>query len=334
MENSTVILLGNGFDVACGYSTKYSDFYKDDFFKALVEKNHLARYIKMVNDQKENWSDLEMELYNYSTQMTSFQKGENRLEDTLSADPQDLDFIKDGFSTTKADELFQKEFEQLRYNLCRYIRKATSLSQTAYDPNFRPLVHNWFKQYPDATVISFNYTDCLTDNFSECKNVQHVHGRMMEENTSSTSSFQIMPAEKLNSDNIILGIDADTMPVKKTSHSFLNKSFHPRYAVENVAKKIEEASVFIIFGCSFGDTDAWYFNQILNINPRNLRRKIELYCHEQSGRNTILNNIQKFIRPKSLSTYRSENDVFIGDSSNCDLTLRERQQFYRRFEEK
>ena len=87
MKNySTVIFLGNGYDVARGYRTKYSDFYQDDLFNDLCKKdksdNQLAQFIQQVNNERgpENWCDLEEALFLYSCKLTEIKKKNSHLQ--------------------------------------------------------------------------------------------------------------------------------------------------------------------------------------------------------------------------------------------------------------
>lgn len=46
MKRKCVLYLGNGFDVACGLKTKYSQFIESNIFEQLVKECNLASWIK------------------------------------------------------------------------------------------------------------------------------------------------------------------------------------------------------------------------------------------------------------------------------------------------
>lgn len=70
----TLIIVGNGLDLATGHKTSYSDFVKSENFKELINSNnHLARFL-LDKKNIQNWIDLEMELYNYSITLTEYNK--------------------------------------------------------------------------------------------------------------------------------------------------------------------------------------------------------------------------------------------------------------------
>ena len=98
--NPTVILLGNGFDLALGFNTSYKDFYESHEFNILT--SDLAKYIKKSKEKGlKNWSDLEALLSEYSVEV----KDNEKL--LLSRD-------NDG-------SVFKKEFEELKTALFIYI---------------------------------------------------------------------------------------------------------------------------------------------------------------------------------------------------------------------
>ena len=63
MSCLAMILLGNGFDIALGAKTKYSDFAQSEQFQILLTDNKLAQYIwKKFEMQDKKWVDVELEL--------------------------------------------------------------------------------------------------------------------------------------------------------------------------------------------------------------------------------------------------------------------------------
>ena len=70
-DTRSIIILGNGFDVALGYPTKYSQFYENsDLLRDYANKgNTLCKHI-LENVEGELWSDLERGLYQYSLHLT------------------------------------------------------------------------------------------------------------------------------------------------------------------------------------------------------------------------------------------------------------------------
>ena len=51
-EFNTLILLGNGFDVAYEFQTKYCEFIASEYFQNLLSSNSLCKRINSVNEHK------------------------------------------------------------------------------------------------------------------------------------------------------------------------------------------------------------------------------------------------------------------------------------------
>lgn len=79
----TLLIVGNGYDLACGYATSYNDFIDSNNFKELIENNsNLCKYIKNKRGIQ-GWADVEEELYNYSINLTKIKGPNNKEENKL-----------------------------------------------------------------------------------------------------------------------------------------------------------------------------------------------------------------------------------------------------------
>lgn len=66
-EKRTVIVLGNGFDMALGMKTSYKSFRKSRFWPFKNSKDGLAYFLNLKTE-KNNWFDLEQLLAEYAEQ--------------------------------------------------------------------------------------------------------------------------------------------------------------------------------------------------------------------------------------------------------------------------
>jgi hypothetical protein len=66
MDNKTVFIICNGFDLNLGFATSYSDYVKSDIFQkiSLWGNNALALYLRNKYTEA-NWIDIENELKVY-----------------------------------------------------------------------------------------------------------------------------------------------------------------------------------------------------------------------------------------------------------------------------
>ena len=71
MDSHSIVIVGNGFDVALGIETRYSQFYEksQDLRDYANNGNSLCQHI-LANIKDGYWSDLESGLYHYSLAIT------------------------------------------------------------------------------------------------------------------------------------------------------------------------------------------------------------------------------------------------------------------------
>lgn len=130
---TTLIFIGNGFDVAAGYPTSYKDFYESDYFKKILNNtsniNQLAKYIDVYNNSIHGWADLEKILYEYA---------------------------KSGVNDT--DQAFN-DFIDIKKALKRYL--SSIQEQERLNDELSELVDTWLKEDPSTKFFSYNYSKFL-----------------------------------------------------------------------------------------------------------------------------------------------------------------------------
>lgn len=320
---STVIFIGNGYDVADGYKTKYSDFYQDDLFKELAKTNHLAAYINLVNSATDRWSDLEEQLYNYSCVITHIRNnggihpGANFPADTVAD-------IKRAAMRQDSAEYFHSEFKALQDCLGQYIIKASDPNQYTYNESHKFLkfmTDDWLSEDDSTLIISFNYTDFFYGRNGKA-NIQYVHGSI-KTLVKDKQTGKMEPYGTQKTSNIVLGID-EGMEVE-TSHSFLYKSYNEPTNIHHLASILQAAKRYIIFGCSLGVSDKWYFDKVFNSQYQD--KTYEIY-HYGTGDQLSINSRIKDISKVNIADFKEKNDVLYLDSSDIEKALEKRKEYY------
>lgn len=331
MENiSTVILLGNGYDVAYGYCTKYSDFYLDELFLELCKTpNDLAKFIKKANEEKgkELWSDLEEELYKYSLALTNVKNNGDPCNLRL-ANKNDIFKLTDTEKKILSANNFYKDFNEIQDCLGKFIIKKTDHSQPILSDNYdnlRNLANEWLNENGKTLVISFNYTNLFWGRHSN-SDVLYVHGTIHQLQSKHRGSYELEPTGIYKSHNIVLGID-ESMNVE-TDHSFLYKAYNESTNIHNLASVLKNAKRYIIFGCSLGESDRWYFEKIFNKEQSG--KFYEIYYYGTSGQLNINSRI-KDISKASIADFKERNNVLYLDSSDIEKAMEKRRDYYIRF---
>lgn len=288
MKFSTIFFVGNGMDKAADYPTGYGDFYQSAYFKKLIKDNNpIAMYVQEKNSTIENWADLEQELFNYA----------NSAGVDISS--------------------IEKDFKELRMTLCAYIYKNAEYSRhQGYNKKVLDLKHFLSQLYSEDKnigFISFNYTTIFDDLWEETNKVkpsiQHVHGTVSGIETDGS--------------NIVLGID-ETMNVG-ANLNFLYKPFSPSYNNFEITKKINEAKRIIIFGCSMGESDQWYFDTIFKNSAYKI---VEIIAF---GENEILRSKQRIkeLTGRNFATFSSETNLLTFDNTYIGTLIHSRDSYYK-----
>lgn len=276
-----MLFIGNGFDRALGYATGYDNFYQNSsqLKKYASTGNKLCNHI-LKNFNGVLWSDLENGLYQYSLNLTK-QFGEG--------------------NKTIADK-FQKEFQELRNALFHYLTQESGNPVPAAN-SVSGLLQEWKRV--DLQCLSFNYTSliltylngnsqryCLNQNDSiNTDYMIYCHGSLYDTQKGNNTS-----------DDIILGID-DSQKVEQL-HDFLYKS-HQKVIYNNydLVQNIKAKDIFIIYGCSMGDSDKFYFEQIFNANFEN--KQYLIYGFGGQSISSLQSIIHNFVG--NLNEFKSKN---------------------------
>lgn len=302
-----LVFLGNGFDVAHGFKTSYKNFYynkKKEFLFGAQNGNRLFKHIldKITGSY---WQDLEKGLFNYSKELTElFNEG---------------DIIK--------AKQFEEEFIELKKLLFDYLQDPPLDRMDSSGQTIKKLCDEWLKL--DCHVVSFNYTYFAAAYTNDSKKhssglsfdskaITFQHGMVKNPNPYRANSYE----------DIVVGID-ESQKVEAL-HSFLYKTSQCISNIHQLTQKVQGADVFIIYGCSMGDSDKFYFKNLFDERKQNKRYIVYGYGQEE------INRLKKNIRDYTggLSVFQDEyhnNLVTIIDSSNKTTVIKETRQLINTF---
>ena len=290
-----MIFVGNGFDVAHGYKTKYSDFYANSIeLKELATKGNVLCQHILDNVKGDLWLDLECGLFEYSKSLT----------------------LKYGEGNKKNSTTFKQEFNELRSALFNYLKKASNVSITNTPGYFvGELSKVWAKL--DYQIVSFNYTpivaaytndaDLYSSNLSFNKEkIVYQHGCMYNPERGIDNTAE----------DIVLGID-DNQKVERL-HSFLYKSFQKVSDITDLVDAMREKNVYIVFGCSLGPSDHNYFSTLFDENMRN--KTYIIYGHRKDALDSIKGYVMEYTGGIYNFQTKNHNKIhFIDDSQRSAM---------------
>lgn len=192
------------------------------------------------------------------------------------------------------DSKLEENFRELSNTLKEYLQNHTGGKENS---KMKKCIREWY-EYAESNknieVISFNYTHKVTtDFFNDYKiHVNYIHGRI--------------------TDNIVLGVDESSNLAPR--HRFLYKSYNPNIQIKEVLDKITSANHFIIFGCSIGETDEFYFK---NVFKSTSKKTFQIYYYGEDEEINIKNRIESITG--NMTTFISNNDVTFINSKELSI---------------
>lgn len=189
---------------------------------------------------------------------------------------------------------FEENFWELSKALKTYLSKTT---ESRVNSKLSELVGSWCNN-SNVSVISFNYTYTASTEFwnNYKATVHYIHGKISSPN------------------NVVLGIDETCeVPIE---HSFLYKSFNPDADVNGILDIIDNANKIIIYGCSIGETDEFYFKHVFG-NVKN--KSFEIFYFGEKEKANILNRIH--LLSGGMHKFRCNNEIKFIDCTEYSVSM-------------
>lgn len=267
-----MVVVGNGFDVALGFKTRYGEFYANskDLRQFAQNGNLLCQHI-LTDVQSDLWSDLEAGLWKYSQKITST-SGSDNIEEA---------------------KRFETEFNELRVALFNYLNSISgepiecqkqaaamglSIEWHVLQPKY--LTFNYSSTTANTLSLNGRYILNGDDSINEDRFV-FQHGNIYDTHTTKLRSPE----------DIVLGIDAEEQPVEEL-HRFLYKTEQRLRNIGLTLDEIRQKQFYVVYGCSVGESDATYFKHIFSLDQKG--KIFLIYGYGEGALNSIKQNIEKF----------------------------------------
>lgn len=262
--------IGNGFDVALGLETRYSDFLKEYVNKdsnSETVKSFKEKIATDVEAKKHNWADLELEFGNYTECLSKEEEIIEIYNDCIDSIGKYIEKELDKINFEQCNDKISSAFAEYLKNLYQDLPRVTK------DYFIKTSEINSIAQDIVIDFISFNYTNCIEkcieylkvsksqiDSHSDGNHtrttkagaVNYVHGTIAEKN----------PIFGLNDENQIKFNGSLSNQVKRRIIKPQKNDALARGTNETIGKIIEQTRVFCIFGMSIGDTDNYWWEKI------------------------------------------------------------------------
>ena len=276
-------LLGNGFDMNFGLKTSYKSFY--NHLKKSKVRNRLINNI-LSNIDCELWSDLELGLGNYLSNINSETEIEDFLNEKEVVESLLVDYLVQEID--KFEIVDEKTISQIfNQNVINFHKDFNRKEKSHY---VSVLADTKTLKYQ---FITYNYTDIIDQIISIVKNQSepfsrrnykgtvvkdvlcdaiHVHGTLDEGIVLALNDTSQINNEKLQNDDNLKRFMIKSQ-INEEDGNFLT---------DDALKVIENSLYICIFGMSIGDTDNMWWQAIMKWLLQNSNRRIVFFVRDNT----------------------------------------------------
>lgn len=278
--------IGNGFDSNQGLATRYSDFYPY-FLEHATDDNMIKKWIKdNYIQKKEYWSDLEEDLglalknIHTAKELAKFYIDKDELDDLL------IDYLEE-----EQKKFVIEDNDKIEIQFLDSI-KALSLNMEDGDYNSIKATLNIYSNHSNINYnfITFNYTNTLdkvisivkernsnikipsdprTTRIGKLNEYYHLHGTLEGGMILGVNDEQQIDNEKLQKNAMFL-------------NSFVKTNMNGIVGNSNTVKTsdiIKESNIICIYGMSIGNTDKFWWEEIMHWLQLTAYNKLVIFHH-------------------------------------------------------
>mgnify|MGYP003290100785 FL=1 len=264
LDNNTLFIIGNGFDLAHGIKSSYWNFRE---WLVLNKYNLVGMMDIFFSNQRDVWSSIEQALGEYD---------EGSILDYCRPD-EEFDYEHSLSSSARVEDSPMAIFRPVLGEFRQAFRDWVNSIEISG-------IEKVYKLNTDSRYLSFNYTDTLETEYGIAQNkVTHIHGSRLNDeeyiighnnnrNPSSVWDDDGLTFEQQAYENIIVWMNEFT---KQYNRNIANHSsfFDSLYDIKQI----------IVIGHSMSKVDWPYFREII----KNIGKEIPwiVYCHSIDDRN-------------------------------------------------
>lgn len=268
---NVLYFIGNGFDLAQGLKTRYSDFYPYYTNRVTYPSPAVRKICETIKADYATWADMELALGQYTSEMN------------------------------------KENFDDVYYDMSDCLRLYLRVEQEKFDPTEskvkkikhdilyphesllgrdRDSISNLFLQNKDSSVainiVTLNYTNLLDKIFGEpidlgkanghltnLKGLYHLHGDL-----DRTIIMGVNDSSQIANQEFAQDDDITDVLIKPQSNDAIRSS-------ESVmcATLIQKADIIVLFGLSLGDSDNFWWQRIATAMSVRSNMRLMIFCY-------------------------------------------------------
>lgn len=284
------ILVGNGFDIALGIKSSYTDFY--EWYCEQTSSSDAIAEMKENIRKGNTWADLELGLGEY-TAFFNQESVNDYIECYDDIQNNIITYLRMQSKVFDSSVYSSYAIESFGRSVWNFYDEVSDQEKTT----IRDQINSILSENKEFTFVSFNYTDTLEQILERIqdvnlakwkynsnvyvyrlnKNVIHVHG--------ATNDFPIIG---VNDDSQIVNKDLLNEPqfrqimIKAETVNELGKLWH-----QQAEEQISNSRVVCILGMSLGQSDAKWWRKLVQWLRGSLNRHLIIYHYEKNPPNGI-----------------------------------------------
>ncbi len=242
----TTVILGNGFDLACGLRTKFIHMYLD--YVEQPSANEIIKAFKQnIKEDKEmhfeNWSDFEIGMAKYVKKLNN----ENELKECLK----DFKSYMVNYLRNEVMSFIEAIKDEKYRNTCDKM-----IDECILDYRFQGLTDNEIerikididKSFNVRNALVFNYTPIIQLFSSKLRKIIQLHGSLGKEIIMGIDN-----EEQMKDVSFKLSKSAKRAFIKPEINSEINQN-----RINEAVKIINDSDIIIILGWAMGDSDLFW----------------------------------------------------------------------------
>lgn len=260
LESETLIVIGNGFDIAHGIKSTYGDF--RNWLAAKKESSLIGLMDTFFSNKRDVWNDIEKAL------------GEYDEESILSFCRPDEEFDYDHSLSSSAriedspKAIFQPVLEQFKDRFDEWVESIEIFG-----------AERIVELSPNCQYLTFNYTDTLETIYDIPKNnIAHIHGsRLLKDEYIIGHNCYRNPMDVWDDESIIFESKA-MESIVESMNGFVKDYQGNIHKHSDFFSKLSQIKQVICYGHSMNEIDWPYFEEIINKTGKDIHWRISCYC--------------------------------------------------------
>ena len=302
-------LIGNGFDLNLGLKTHYRD-YVDEYTHKRSKNQKSNMFRKIIKTDLDTWANAELAFGQYT---------DNALWDGIELDAELYSDCHEDFCANLGDYL-QKQESRLNYNLIQdEMAKRFIHSIRSFTSGFKDVPRREIQAKIDShsggfvyNFINFNYTETVDKCLGRGKVIKDNIGLRQYHNMTYVSgigrSYHVHGYT--NRGNMVLGVNDESQITNislfdNKGEEFKNQiikikanEMNEENTDANVYDLLKTSDVIYIYGMSIGETDALWWQRIINVLDSKRNAVLIIHCYDAPTEAYLPRRLQTFKRER------------------------------------